>query len=103
MFWVNRPMKHLYESLCVCYEIASRNHGGRKEDNQPLNVILKSKDRLCPIIQEWAYTHVELLRLTEYPFDGSWGYQPVGLYAVTFTFGTPWDFKVLGRSALHQS
>lgn len=98
--WVKRPIEDIYEKPMSIYEL----HIGswrRKGDNQPLTY-LEIKDQLVPYIQEMGYTHVELLPITEYPFDGSWGYQPVGLYAVTSRFGTPEDFKAL-VDALHQA
>ncbi|MFL4557041.1 1,4-alpha-glucan branching protein GlgB [Yersinia kristensenii] len=50
-------------------------------------------EQLVEYVKYMGFTHVELLPINEHPFDGSWGYQPLGLYAPTRRFGTPQDFK----------
>jgi 1,4-alpha-glucan branching enzyme len=59
-------------------------------------------DKLVAYVHDMNFTHVEFLPVTEYPFDGSWGYQPIGLYAPTQRFGDPDDFRYLVDS-FHQA
>ncbi|HVI52509.1 MAG TPA: 1,4-alpha-glucan branching protein GlgB [Candidatus Sulfotelmatobacter sp.] len=58
-------------------------------------------DDLGAYCQEMGFTHIELLPVHEHPFTGSWGYQPIGLYAPTSRFGSPDDFRYF-VDRLHQ-
>jgi 1,4-alpha-glucan branching enzyme len=59
-------------------------------------------DLLIPYLKSMDFTHVEFLPVSEHPFTGSWGYQPIGLFAPTARFGSPEDFAGL-VDALHQA
>ncbi|WP_461426595.1 1,4-alpha-glucan branching protein GlgB [Gymnodinialimonas sp.] len=66
----------------------------RKWDDggRPLSYKELAED-LVGYVKHMGFTHIELMPVSEYPFDGSWGYQPVGLYAPTIRFGPPHEFR----------
>ena len=66
-----------------------RQHGGRWLSYREL------AEELPSYAHDMGFTHVEFLPLSEHPFDGSWGYQPTGLFSPTSRFGSPADFAAL--------
>ena len=73
----------------------------RAEGNRYLTYRELARD-LVPYAASLGFTHLELMPVSEYPFDGSWGYQPIGLFAPTSRFGTQQDFAAFVDAA-HQA
>ncbi|RCW82470.1 1,4-alpha-glucan branching protein GlgB [Paracoccus lutimaris] len=70
----------------------------RKDGGRPISY-KEAAVELVEYARDMGFTHIELLPVSEYPFDGSWGYQPVGLFAPTIRFGPPHEFRDLVNAA----
>ncbi len=66
----------------------------KRKDGRRLSSVEAAED-LVDYVADMGFTHIELMPVSEYPFDGSWGYQPVGLYAPTVRHGPPHEFRDL--------
>jgi len=71
-------------------------------DEESFNTYAQFIEHLVPYVKEMGFTHVELLPIMEFPFDGSWGYQGTGYFAPTSRFGRPEEFMAL-VDAFHQA
>ncbi len=73
----------------------------RGPDNRFLNY-RELADLLLPYVKSLGFTHIQLMPLSEFPFDGSWGYQPTGMFSPTRRFGSPDDLRYFVDSAHQQ-
>lgn len=100
--WVaeERSRRNALDAPISIYEV----HLGswmRGDDNRYLSY-RELAEKLIPYAKDMGFTHLELLPILEHPFDGSWGYQPLGYFAPTSRFGSPEDFASF-VDACHQA
>jgi len=91
--WLQEPVS-IYEVHLASWK--------RPHDGRTYHSYAELADQLIEHMQEMGFTHLQLMPITEYPFDGSWGYQATGYYAATSRFGTPHDFMQF-MDAMHRA
>jgi 1,4-alpha-glucan branching enzyme len=91
--WMSRRhTAHTLDAPISIYEVHLASWRRKPEEGHRWLTYREMAEQLADYCHDLGYTHIELLPITEHPFDASWGYQTVGYYAPTSRFGTPQDF-----------
>ena len=86
-----RKTKNVYSAPINIYEVHLNSWQHKNYEEELFNYMECARE-LVPYVKKMGYTHIEMMPIAEFPFDGSWGYQGIGYYAPTSRFGTPHDF-----------
>ena len=97
----DRGRRHTHDAPISVYEVHLGSWMRMPEEGDRW-LTYRELATLADYVREAGFTHVELLPVTEHPFDGSWGYQTLGYYAPTSRFGSPDDFMFF-VDTLHQA
>lgn len=97
--WQERAYREPWQTPIAIYEV----HLGswRRHFDGRFYTYLELAQYLIPYVKEMEFTHIELMPVSEFPYTGSWGYQPTGLFAPTSRFGNPDDFKAFIDACHH--
>ena len=88
-----RAARNRHDQPISIYEVHLGSWRRKADDgNRPLSY-LEFASELVDYVGNMGFTHIELMPISEFPFDGSWGYQPIGLFAPTIRYGTPDEFR----------
>ncbi|MCL2918208.1 1,4-alpha-glucan branching protein GlgB [Shewanella litorisediminis] len=93
--WMQARDKDWHRQAISIYELHLGSWRRKGESGDTWLTYRELADELVPYVKSLGFTHIELMPLSEFPFDGSWGYQPVGLFAPTQRFGSSDDLKYL--------
>ncbi len=101
--WINKRSKqeNFWEQPVSIYEVHPGSWKKHPTGDEGYYTYREFAESIADYVLDMGYTHVELMGISEHPFDGSWGYQVTGYYAPTSRYGTPEDFAYL-VDYLHQ-
>ncbi|WP_394200242.1 1,4-alpha-glucan branching protein GlgB [Shewanella waksmanii] len=96
-----RNQQQWHQQPVAIYEVHLGSWRRQGDDGQQYLDYSALIDTLLPYVKQLGFTHLQLMPISEYPFDGSWGYQPVGMFAPSQRFGQPQGLKAF-IDAAHQ-
>ncbi len=91
--WMDlRKDRNAHDKPIATYEVHLGSWRRKVEEDNRSLTYLEAAHELADYLVQMNYTHVEIMPITEYPFEGSWGYQVTGYFAPTARYGTPQEF-----------